>query len=357
MKSTTDEEATSSVNVKEIHHYHNNSSWANRLFDALTLITIGIVFLFNTTGVVSWKIWLELFRFWPLILVSAGISLIFSFSNAGRFIGKALGFLIFLLMLFLAGVNTITGNTFFEGVRNSFPDFFNQSYFMNYSQGNVYSKETTYSKSDFPLIENLTLNLKVARGELKLQDFVSDNAILNAKSKYSNLDEEYSISNIISNNSDMTVNFDSRNSNTSFMMFNNSNPYYEMNLSDKIKKTDVNIQLAAGKAVLDFSKVSMDKVIVETSAGQMDINFTSDALPNLIEIKLAAGETNLNLPNEVGYKINYNVAVGDFKINNKTQGAGLASKGSLISDNYSNANKKTEINVDVAAGSFNLSYK
>ena len=66
---------------------------------------------------------------------------------------------------------------------------------------------------------------------------------------------------------------------------------------------------------------------------------------------------NLSLPKDVGYKITYNVAVGDFRINDKTQGGGIASKGNLLSDNYTSTNTKVDINVDVAAGSFNITYK
>ena len=43
---------------------------------ALLLLTIGIVLLLNTTGVIGWGVWLELFRFWPVILIGVGLNMI-----------------------------------------------------------------------------------------------------------------------------------------------------------------------------------------------------------------------------------------------------------------------------------------
>lgn len=53
---------------------------------AITLITIGLVFLFNTTGLVSWDIWRYLFGFWPFILILLGIKIIVPDNKAGDII-------------------------------------------------------------------------------------------------------------------------------------------------------------------------------------------------------------------------------------------------------------------------------
>ena len=45
---------------------------------AIALLVLGFVLLLNTTGVVSWGIWLHLFRFWPLILIAVGLNIILS---------------------------------------------------------------------------------------------------------------------------------------------------------------------------------------------------------------------------------------------------------------------------------------
>lgn len=43
---------------------------------ALLLLILGIVLLLNTTGLVGWEIWWEIFRFWPLILIAVGLNIV-----------------------------------------------------------------------------------------------------------------------------------------------------------------------------------------------------------------------------------------------------------------------------------------
>ena len=45
-------------------------------FAAILLLTVGIVLLLNTTGVIGWGIWWHIFRFWPLILIAVGFHII-----------------------------------------------------------------------------------------------------------------------------------------------------------------------------------------------------------------------------------------------------------------------------------------
>lgn len=54
----------------------------NRVFDNLSrgllLITIGIIFLLLNYGYLSWSLWVRVIDLWPLILVLAGIGLLFN---------------------------------------------------------------------------------------------------------------------------------------------------------------------------------------------------------------------------------------------------------------------------------------
>ena len=43
---------------------------------AILVLTLGIVLLLNTTGLVGWGIWLPLFNLWPLILIAVGLHII-----------------------------------------------------------------------------------------------------------------------------------------------------------------------------------------------------------------------------------------------------------------------------------------
>ena len=43
---------------------------------AIFLVTIGVVLLLQTTEVFPWDLWLDLWRFWPAILIASGINMI-----------------------------------------------------------------------------------------------------------------------------------------------------------------------------------------------------------------------------------------------------------------------------------------
>jgi len=53
-----------------------------RITTAILLIYTGIILFLNTTGIVSYKLWVTFFiimtRIWPVVLISLGIQIIFS---------------------------------------------------------------------------------------------------------------------------------------------------------------------------------------------------------------------------------------------------------------------------------------
>ena len=44
---------------------------------ALLLIAAGVTLLLQNMGIVRWELWLEIWRFWPLVLIAIGVSLVF----------------------------------------------------------------------------------------------------------------------------------------------------------------------------------------------------------------------------------------------------------------------------------------
>lgn len=46
-------------------------------FKGLIIILLGLILLANNFQILSWSVWYELFRLWPVILIAIGIHLIF----------------------------------------------------------------------------------------------------------------------------------------------------------------------------------------------------------------------------------------------------------------------------------------
>lgn len=55
---------------------------AKRVFEGLTLVTVGVILLANTSGALPWSVWWNILMLWPLLLVAAGIDIL------GRSVGS-----------------------------------------------------------------------------------------------------------------------------------------------------------------------------------------------------------------------------------------------------------------------------
>lgn len=327
-----------------------------RIFSALDLITIGIVLLLNTTGVISWKIWVELLRFWPLFIVSAGIGILFDFSIWSKVIGKIITYLLFLAMLFFAGVNTINNSTVVDDFRNGLPNFFTNSLFVFNTSNNDQNKETVYSIADFQEIKELGLKLYNTKGTLTVTDANSDNTIFGVNASYSQYDSEYTIEKSVENEK-MNLIFDSGEITNGFMNFSNSAPKYDFVLGNFLQNSNLELKLGAGETRIDLSKIQLTTLKANTAAGKLIANFSDNALPTSMELEVGAGEMEITIPKDAGYKLKYSVGVGGVKIDGQNVGVGLGSKDTLVSDNYSNSTRKVDIKLDVAVGSFSLNFK
>ena len=326
-----------------------------KIFSALDLITLGIVLLLNTTGVVSWKIWIELLRFWPLFIVSAGIGILFDFSNWSKVLGKILTYLLFVSMLFFAGVNTITNSTVVDDFRKGLPNFMTGSWSIFNTSNNDQNKETKYLKSDYPEVKILDLKLNNSKGTVTLSDINSDNVLFSVNAAYSRNDSEYTLDKTIIDDK-MNLVFDSGKFTNGMMFLNNSAPKYDFLIGSYLNDSTLELKLGAGDATIDLKNVALTSLKANTGAGKLTATFTDNTLPGTMEIEVGAGEMEINIPKNAGYKLKYSVGVGGVKINGRNEVGGLGSKDTLVSDNYSTATRKVEITLNVGVGSFSLNY-
>jgi len=73
----------------------------NKIIKGLTFLLVGTILLANTLEILDWSVWSNLFKLWPLLVISLGLSLIFR--------GKSLSFMgpliIFLAIIFGVGAS------------------------------------------------------------------------------------------------------------------------------------------------------------------------------------------------------------------------------------------------------------
>ena len=65
------------------------------------LIFAGIVLLLNTLGLVPWSVWSQLFKFWPIFVVFAGIQLAIVLFHSSKLVTLVMGGVSFIIFLFV----------------------------------------------------------------------------------------------------------------------------------------------------------------------------------------------------------------------------------------------------------------
>lgn len=82
------------------------------LVGPVILIGLGIIFLLNNLGYLSWSVWETLFRLWPILLVAAGLDLILGQRSIwGSLLALVLTFAVLGLALWLSGTDFEVGRT------------------------------------------------------------------------------------------------------------------------------------------------------------------------------------------------------------------------------------------------------
>lgn len=107
--------------IKQRHHSY---------FFPYLLILIGIIFLLNNLGLVSFSIWSILWKFWPVIIIFIGLNIIFGKSRFYTLIINLIMFLIiaFVLLFSISAVNPSFNETlkkhfpFWGNIEKTFPE-------------------------------------------------------------------------------------------------------------------------------------------------------------------------------------------------------------------------------------------
>lgn len=327
----------------------DEESFIERIFSALTLIIIGIVLFLNTSSLLPWSVWLEFISFWPFFIISAGLGLILSFNKVAEIIGKLIGFLIFVFLIFAAAVNT--GAPIVSGFETILPKF----NWFNFSSNNGNYDSTYYEEiSNKVNYESLSLNSEIGFGYYEFNGFISDNSILLANSVFNSQNtmpfslEERSESN------NLFLEFKSKHKSNITNI--NSNPKYYLSLDNKINIEDLNFKFGAGESLININnELKVKNINVDTGAGKTILKLNSDSTVENININIGAGDFELIIPKGLEYKLVYNVGIGSLNIEGEKEIGGLGNKGEFKTENYAKE-KSVLLTVNVGIGKLDLKF-
>jgi hypothetical protein len=327
---------------------------ANKIIKGLTLILIGIIFLANTLGILEWAVWSNIFKLWPLLLVSLGLSLILR--------GKSLSF-IAPLIIFLAiilGAGAIYMGINFEGKVVSEVKTISRDLVTEAQKDQVNELvpevkipseiETTDEVEvipeieEYPPIEKATIELKFDSGKLILKEFTPLLYEFISQYQYKEFEpfEKFSRTekeaNIIIYHSPVTKK----------RISNNIKNNWELELNNQII---YNLSIETGAINMDsnLSGFKVEKLYIES--GVSNINLVVPKYNSKIIINAGVSNIDIAIPKEVGAMLNIDSGIAiknldDFIKRNDT----------YISNNYDNSEFKTEIEIDCGVSNIHIFY-
>jgi predicted membrane protein len=311
---------------------------------AIFLIFLGTIFLLNTTGVLSWSVWLHILNYWPVFLILGGLRLILGKSLVSTIVISALSLLIFVWVGISAYVNTRdVNNRVFRG----FP-------VVNFNTESVESinKEFTVDTQDYNDIENLDYKFNFGVSKFTISDTSEEYIYIDAK--YNDQYGEPQISEEVKNKTLNISTTEKRSTGFGFMNF--QTPEYDIQLSSVLPR-NLSIDNGVGNGTVSLTEQTVNNLNIKTGTGEVDIELGYDSIPeNEIKLDIGTGNIKLTLPSNVGYVITYNLGVGEISLGD-TEISGIGHDANEVkSENYDTAEKILNITANVGVGQLDINF-
>jgi hypothetical protein len=339
------------VKVKSHKEKNDRSKMdADKYSGAVFLIIIGSIFLLNTTGALSWSVWLLLMRFWPVFIIMAGIQIILGKNKFGAISIGVIALVIYTFIAIFAVISTgltIRGN---DVVRPAWRDRVNNVLLKD--PGDMKSSEDTYELVSEE-IDDIDLDLNVGVGKFSLTDD-SDSKDVTFSSKYYENMGEPDYQTMVD---DKTLEIDfSQKDNFVMWGFKSRGPEYNLQIPDLKPINNLNFDLGAGEGDVNFENVSLGELDLEVGAGKLEVRLSENSLPkSLSNVKVGAGDLTIYVPRGTQYKVKYDVGVGEARIFGE-EFSGLGKDGDVTSNDYDDAEVRLELDVNVGVGKFEIKY-
>lgn len=322
------------------NHSVKNSSgdgeyWESKIFGAFTLIVVGVIFLMNTTGVLAWSFWINFFSYWPLFLVSVGLSIILSGTRLLKFIGSLVTFLLFIFIVYLAANNLVPSSRIFPSIQNN---------------GELKSDEFIVIQEKYEDVELREVIGEIPFGNTKINTSSSNDYLVLNSTYYQDESKIYPSEKFENGILSLILN---TNRGDNFIGIPHS-PSYEIGIGNRNLKTSFNLKFGSGNSEFSFTKQNIENLNAEIGAGNLRFDFDLESVPTgEFNLKNGLGNIELNIPEEVGVKIVYKVGLGNVQLNGESISAGSNSS-VFESEDFDQITKKVTINVEIGLGNLDI---
>ena len=302
----------------------------NSVSRGLLLISIGVIVFLLNYDILSWGFWFHVADLWPLILILAGIGLLFS-----RRIPLSAVLLVFLLSM--VAYSMVVGDKPLPGQTNHF-----------------FNKTTETKLINVPLPSDVkkarvNLNLggaKVYVGALDSNQLMTGNYQGLKQNNVGWPDE----SGLTTHQSGDTLKVDLSSTSLGRSSNNMNGSDLELNLSKKVHY-DLDMSAGAINGRMDLSQLLVDNLKISTGASDFRLEFGDTGIATLGKIDSGASKLTLVIPENVGVTIRLNGVATSTNF----MGSGLLSNDkNWVSPQYDEAKTKINLDISMAAGSVQL---
>lgn len=296
------------------------------------LILLGIIFLLINFNYLSWGFWWNVVDLWPLILIMAGVALFF-----GKYVPFSAVLSVFLIVLM--------GYSMIFGERTHWFNF-------SWDSQNAEIRAEQLSLPADPAVEKVKVELDLGGASVNvypLDEQQADRELLNGSFDWRGVlgDDPRLTSN--RSGSVLNVKFSTEGvrlpigGSNKLNLGLSPNPVYEM---------DVDAGAISGD--LDFSKLKLEKLDVDTGASDFELYFGDHGINTQVNVDSAASKIVLVVPETVGIKVSYSGVASSTNF----MGSGLIlDDKNWYSANYEQASTKLDVNISMAAGEVELRHQ
>ena len=286
------------------------------------LLTVGIIWVLVSVGVISWSIFHALFVLWPLVLVLIGINIIFRNNE----IIKAVAWVAFLAVVISYGY-------FFEDGRTG-----------DSGEGITAGRSVSIERR----AEVQKGNLKIAFGGTRINLDSDASALLEAE-----IQDEYVTYSDKVEDGVSKIAFDKKNYNIGSFNKNLSTRYNRFHLSNQVP-WDIEIDTGAVDAAFDLSGLAVEKFSLDMGAANISLTLGDDYANPRIDINAGAAKLDIKVPSDAGVRIRVDGALNSTNLD----GPGWEKRDrTYYSEGYDDAAVKIDMDVDTAVSKLTVDFE
>lgn len=297
------------------------------------LLTVGLVWVLVSVGVITWSIMDALWTLWPLLLVLIGVNIIFKHNEWI----KAGAWVLFLAVVISYGYfvenRTSTGNNAGPGAGDTIVE-------QNVNNGETGS--VTWEKDAQTQSGEFRLSFGASR-------IVVGNTAANlVEAKLEDPDIKHYLNYPDGKKETVSVHFDKKNYPViKTGPINYTNWFY---LNDNMI-WNLNVDTGAADTTLDLSNLKVEKLDIDMGAASMKLIFGDKHSLTSVKVNAGVSKIDIDLPKSVGMRVDMDGALNETNFDE----LGWEKIGNYYqSPNYDEAASKVEMSVDMGVGKLNI---